>query len=291
MSEVNYRAARSEDIPEMADLFLIALNNLYARNSVTAAIPPRPAVLQGYEHIRSTGNFQIAELEGRIVAIAGAVVRDHIWYLSSFWAHPELQRKKIGMPLLKRVWDAGREAGATIFFTWSSIDLTAMASYMKLGMLPGYQNFFFDGVPQRLPEVPSGYEVVALEKAAAMELDQYIRGTSRQADHDFWFNNPNLQAKQVAQNGKVIGYYYLNRGVIGPAAWRYPEDAELLLILACREASALAIQIRIAVPGINHSAVRFAFEAGLRLTSFAHFLSTGSFGRMEQYIPSGQSLY
>jgi hypothetical protein len=133
--------------------------------------------------------------------------------------------------------------------------------------------------------------VVALEKGAALELDQYVRGTSRQPDHDFWFSNPHLHARQVNQNGKVVGYYYLNRGVIGPAAWKNPKDGKLLLTLACRDASALATAIRIAVPGINHSAVRFAFEAGLRLTSFAHFLNTGSFARMEQYIPSEQLLY
>lgn len=291
MSEINYRTARPEDIPEMADLFLLALNDLYKRNGVSAVVPPRPAVLQGYEHIRSTGIFQVAEYEGRIVAIAGAVVRDQLWYLSAFWAHPELQRKKIGMPLLKKVWEAGKEAGTTIFFTWSSIDLTAMAAYMKLGMVPGYQNFFFDGVPKQLPEIPSNDEVAPLEKPVVMEIDQRIRGTSREPDHDFWFSNPNLQKKQVLQKGRVIGYYYLNRGVIGPAAWKQPHHAETVLAFACREASVLAPEIRIALPGINHAALRFAFDAGLRLTSFAHFLSTASFGRMEQYIPSGQSLY
>jgi GNAT superfamily N-acetyltransferase len=291
MSEVNYRYASPEDIPEMADLFLLALNDMYARNAVSALVPPRPAVLQGYEHIRSTGIFQVAELEGRIVAIAGAVVRDQLWYLSAFWAHPELQRKKIGMPLLKKVWEAGKEAGATIFFTWSSIDLTAMASYMKLGMLPGYQNFFFDGVPKQLPDIPSNYKVAPLEKPMGLEIDQQVRGTSRQPDHDFWFSNPNLQKKQVLHKGNAIGYYYLNRGMIGPAGWKAPHHAEPMLILACQEASTLATEIRIAVPGINHAALRFAFNSGLRLTSSAHFLSTGPFGRIEQYIPSGQSLY
>lgn len=291
MSEINYRIAQPDDIPEMADLFLLALNDLYQRNAVSALVPPRPAVLQGYEHIRSTGNFQVAVVEGRIVAIAGAVVRDQLWYLSAFWAHPDLQRQKIGMPLLRRVWDAGKDAGATIFFTWSSIDLTAIASYMKLGMVPGYQNFFFDGVPKQLPEIPSSYKAASLEKPVAMEIDQLIRGTRREPDHNFWFSNPNLQKKQVLQNGSVIGYYYLNRGTIGPAAWKQPHHAETVLSLACREASVLAPEIRIALPGINHAALRFAFDAGLRLTSSAHFLSTASFGRMEQYIPSGQSLF
>jgi GNAT superfamily N-acetyltransferase len=291
MSEIIYCTANPEDIPEMADLFILALNDMYTRNAVSAVVPPRPAILQAYEHIHSTGIFQVAKSEGRIVAIAGAVVRDHLWYLSAFWAHPALQRKKIGMPLLRKVWDAGTEIGATTFFTWSSIDLTAMASYMKLGMLPGYQNFFFDGVPQNLPQVPSQYEVVSLEKPVVMRIDQQIRGTSRQADHDLWFSNPHLQRKQVLHKGNAIGYYYLNRGVIGPAGWTEPQHAEPMLTLACQEASALSTEIRMAVPGINHAALRFAFDTGLRLTSFAHFLSTGVFGLMEQYIPSGQSLY
>ena len=291
MNEVHYRPANAGDIPEMADLFLLALNDLYQRNAVSALVPPRPAVLHGYEHIRSTGIFHVAEYKRRIIAIAGAVVRDHLWYLAAFWAHPELQRNKIGMPLLKKVWEGGKEAGASVFFTWSSIDLTAMAAYMKLGMVPGYQNFFFDGSPKQLADFSSSYEVAPLEKPVVMEIDRQIRGTSREPDHDFWFSNPNLQKKQVLQNGRVVGYYYLNRGVIGPAAWKQPHHAETVLSLACRDAMVQSPEVRMAVPGINHAALQFAFNTGLRLTSFAHFLSTASFGQMAQYIPSGQSLF
>jgi hypothetical protein len=74
-------------------------------------------------------------------------------------------------------------------------------------------------------------------------------------------------------------------------AWNKPQDGEPVLALACQEATAIAPQIRIAVPGVNHSALRFAFASGLRLTSFAHFLTTAPFGRMESYLPSGPSLY
>jgi hypothetical protein len=91
----------------MSDLFLLSVNDIYSRNNIVAAAPPRAAVLGGCEHTRSTGVPHVAELEGQIVAIAGAVVREHLWYLSSFWAHPHLQRRKTGMPLLRRVWDAG----------------------------------------------------------------------------------------------------------------------------------------------------------------------------------------
>jgi GNAT superfamily N-acetyltransferase len=208
MTQVQYQAARPEDVPEMTDLFLATLSDMYTRNNISATLPPRAEMLLGYEHICSTGVFHVAELEGTIIAIAGAVIRDHIWYLSAFWARPDLQRMKIGMSLLRRVWEAGNRAGATTFFTWSSIDLTAMASYMKLGMLPGYEIFRFEGTPQLLPSVPSGYETVSLERHVATELDRDVRGTGREVDHDFWSGRAGFQGQQVLRNGNVIGYYY-----------------------------------------------------------------------------------
>jgi hypothetical protein len=87
-----------------------------------------------------------------------------------------------------------------------------------------------------------------------------------------------------------MGYYYLNRGGIGPAAWKEPELGEAVITLACREPADMASTIRFAVPGINHLALRFVFESGLRLTSFAHFLTTSTFGRIGQYLPSAPLL-
>lgn len=289
--EIQYRPARPEDVPEMSDLFLEAVSNMYARNNITAALPPRPAVVLSYEHVRATGIFHVAELEGRIAAIAGAIVRDNLWYLSAFWARPHLQRQGIGMPLLKAVWTAGQAAGATVFFTWSSVDSAAMSSYMKLGMLPGYPILLFEGTPQKLPPVASTYEVVTLEKSQAMALDQEVRGTGRGADHDFWWDGLGLQGRQVIRASEVVGYYYLGKGGIGPVAWRKPQDGEAVLTLACREAATATPQIRLSIPGINHAALRFAFDTGLRLTSFAHFLTTAPFGQMTQYLPSGPGLY
>lgn len=289
--EIQYRPARPEDIPEMTDLFLEAVSNMFARNNVSAVVPPRPAVLLGYEHVRSTGIFHLAELEGRIVAIAGAVVRDQLWYLSSFWARPDCQRKGIGMPLLREVWAAGKEAGASIFSTWSSVDSAAMAAYMKLGMLPGYQILLFEGTPQRLPARDPAYGVAALEQAHAMALDQEIRGTARGVDHELWLNGAGLQGRQVVRAGEVVGYYYLSKAGIGPAAWKDPENGAPVMTLACREAVDSASPVRLAVPGLNHTGLRFAFDSGLRLTSFAHFLTSAPFGRMEQYLASGPGLF
>jgi GNAT superfamily N-acetyltransferase len=290
-AEIQYRPARPEDVPEMADLFLEAVGNMYARNGITAPVPPRPAVLAAYEHVHSTGIFHVAELDGRIVAIAGAIIRDHLWYLSAFWARPDLQRRGIGMPLLRSVWSAGQEIGAKIFFTWSSVDTTAMASYMKLGMYPGYPILLFEGAPHKLPEVASGYEVTILEKRRAMELDQEALGIRRPADHDLWSGRAGFEGRQVLHWGEVVGYYYLGKGSLGPVAWRKATEGQALLTLAFREATVATPQIRLAVPGINYAALRFVFDSGLRLTNFAHFLSTESFGQIDRYLPSGPSLF
>ncbi len=288
--EVHYRPATAEDVPKMADLWLTSVQDLFARNNVAGMLPSLEIILRGYEHVRSTGIFRIAESDQRIVAIAGAILRDDIWFLSAFWALPDLQRRGIGMPLLRQVWEEGRRSGAIKFCTWSSVDTTAMASYMKLGMLPGYEILLFEGMPQRLPAVPAGCTAQPLGKALTNELDPYIWGAQRRVDHDLWSDAFGFRGRQVLQNGQPVGYYYLNRGGIGPAAWKEPEHGEAVMTLACREAADMALTIRFSVPGINHLALRFAFESGLRLTSFAHFLTTSTFGRMGQYLPSSALL-
>jgi hypothetical protein len=291
LSDVIYREARPEDIPTIVDVFLASSSDMYSRYNIKDALPPRPALAVACKHILSTGIFHLAEIDGQVVTIASAIVRDHLFFLSTFWARPDQQRKGVGMPLLKRLWESGKAAGATTFFTHSSSDLPAMAAYMKLGMLPGYQVVYFQGEPQRLPAVAPGYEALPLEKKTAVDLDLQVRGTGREADHEFWSGDGGLKGRQVLRHGKVIGYYYLSKNGIGPAAWTGPQEAEAVMTLACGEAAAAMPEVRFGVPGINHSGLRFGLESGLRITTVYHFLTTSPFGRMEQYILSGPSLY
>ena len=69
---VNYRAARADDVAEMVELHRTAASDMFARNNVSFALPPREAVRAGYEHLCATGIFDVAEWENRIIAIAGA---------------------------------------------------------------------------------------------------------------------------------------------------------------------------------------------------------------------------
>jgi GNAT superfamily N-acetyltransferase len=291
MAQVQYRPVREEEIPATIDLFHTALADLYKRHGMNTPLPERGMIEMLYRYIFRTGIFHVAEVGGRLAAIGHAIVRDKLWFLSGFWALPELQGKRIGGTLLRQVWEEGQRLGAQKFFTWSSIDLTAMASYMRVGMLPGYQVLTFAGAPDRLPERPLEYEVEALELSVAASLDAQVRETGREIDHRFWLMESGHEGRQVLRGGEAVGYYYFNQGMVGPAAWTKAEDATGMLALACREATAPAQPLRLMIPGINHAAIRFALEAGLRLAAYSHLLTTSPFGHMEQYLPSGPSLF
>lgn len=289
--EVQYRAVREDELPETVELFLTTVADLRARQNLTWPLPPREGVTKAYRHIERTGIFHVAEVDGQVVSICHAIVRDHIWFLSGFWTLPGLQGQKIGSTLLRRVWDEGARAGAKIFFTWSSTDLQAMAAYMKFGMLPGYQVLTFAGALRALPEKRADYELAPLELSTATTIDEQIRATPREMDHQFWLSEMKSKGRQLNRSGRIVGYYYFNQGTIGPAAWLATEHAEALLESACREASTETEQIRLMIPGPNHTAIRFALKSGLKLAAYAHLLTTAPFGQMENYLTSGPSLF
>jgi hypothetical protein len=161
---------------------------------------------------------------------------------------------------------------------------------MKLGMLPGAQILKFEGEPQAIEPLPEGYEVLPLEPAVAMALDLIILRTQRREDHTFWRDRAGRSGFQLVYQGQIAGYYYLGDGTIGPAAWTEPRHATSLLAAAFA-GSAPAPITRLAIPGMNHDALRFVLGSGLRLTGFAHFLTSARFERLGYYLPSGPALF
>ena len=289
--DIHTREARPEDVPACVDLFLESVEDLRRRHNLPSdGPPPAERMLAFYQHTLSTGIFHVAEADGRLAALACAIVRDHLWFLAGFWARPGLQQQHIGMPVLRRVWKAGELAGATHFFVWSSSDLPAMAAYMKLGMLPGAQIMFFEGSPHLPATAPSGYATQPLKRAFAVAVDRTVLGTGREADHAF-FGRAGWQGRAVLQDGKSVGYYYLDGGSIGPAAWTGSGHGAAVLGLACRDGAASGSKLALWVPGMNHAAIRFALESGLRLTGFSHLLMSAPFAHLEQYVPSGPALF
>lgn len=292
MTDVRIRPIDPAELPEAVDVYLTARADMQTRQGMTPPAADRPYEERNYRHILRSGVMRVAEVDGRIGGVCHAVVRDRLWFLSGFWVRPDLQRQGVGGPLLQAVWDAGRERGAETHFVWSSINTTAMGAYMKKGMLPGYQILTFSGRVSNLPAAPAeGFDEEELPLSTVTALDERVRGTAREVDHLFWQTLPGMAGRLVTQGGRPAGYYYRRGGLLGPVAWLDPAHAEAVLALAVRDAATHAEEIRLIATGATPGAIRFALGAGLRLTSFSHFLTTAPFGAADRYLPSGPLLY
>jgi GNAT superfamily N-acetyltransferase len=286
-----YRPLRREEIPEAAELFIHAVSELARRHGLQPAPFVQPAVETLYAHLFETGIFHVAQDGERIVAICCGVVREHIWFLSMFWVLPDQRVSGLGRPLLEQVTAEARARGAHTLCTWSSIDFVAVASYLRLGMMPAGPILTFSGECTNEPPAPPGVELQELRPEVASAIDVVIRGTPRPLDHAF-FRAREGHAVQLERQGKPIGYCYASQGVIGPAAWLEPEDAPLVLAAALREAHRQQpSKIRLMIPGVNHAALTAALAAGLKLNGAAHFMTSSAFGRLDQYLPSGPGLF
>jgi GNAT superfamily N-acetyltransferase len=282
--DFNVRQAQPEDLPECINLFNESVADLRKRHNMPE--PPqqltRARRLHILQHILAHGVFYVAERDSRLLAFACANLRDRLWFLSGFWARPAVQKQHIGMQVLRKVWEEGRQRGATTYFVWASSDLPAMAAYMKMGMLPGTQILSFEGKPGVKRPAPATYTTQPLNKAVAMGLDKVMLGARREEDHDHMLR-AGWEGVQLMRGGIGVGYYYFHNGTLGPAAWTHPRHADALLALACQGRQ----QVSIGVPGMNHDALQFALASGLRLAGYSHLLTTSPFGHLERYIPSG----
>ncbi|HUQ41142.1 MAG TPA: GNAT family N-acetyltransferase [Candidatus Limnocylindrales bacterium] len=257
------------------------------------APPPPPELVDeeehGYRFVAETGIFRVAMKEDRMVALACAIVRGDEWFLSGFWTDADARQQGIGGPLLREVWDEGVRRGARRQFVWASIDATAIATYMKLGMLPGSQLFAFSGVPSL--GAAAAVQTPELSIAAATSIDRVVRGVARAIDHEWWQAIPDTVARAVFDGGTLTGYYYVHHGQIGPAAWLADDAAPTVIGAALGDAARMGGETKIVVPGMNHAALRVVLAARLRLVRTSHLLWTAPFGQMERYIPSGPLLF
>jgi len=275
---ITCRPARAADLPEMVDVFLEHVDR------------PREEMLAIYEHVLATGDFRVAEADGRLLAIAGVTLREQLWYLNAFWARKADAGRQVGMRLLRAVHDAGRARGAKTFYTWSSSNPAAMVSYLKIGMLPGWTIYAFSGVPARAV-LDGPLRVSPLEMQIAERIERRVFGVYRPLEHVFHTEVSRLRGCQVERDGEPVGYFYAGGGSVGPAAWIVPEAAAPLLGAACLAAGAPEVPVSLAVPGINHAALKFALDAGLRLVYHNHFMTSAAFGELDRYLPSGPSLF
>jgi len=287
-----HRPATASDVPIAVEVFLESLDELYGRVGLPRP-PLTPAtVLPTYEHIFASGLFRVAEADGEIASIACGIVRDDVWFLSGFWTRPRFQGRGLGGQLLAAIDRDAIAAGATTLTTWSSVDLGAMAMYLRAGMLPECLVVTLAGAPRGLVAPPDDVELVPLTVASVGAIDRVVRGATRDVDQRFWLEGAGgHEGWEVRRAGRVVGCFQLDGRAIGPAAWLGPADANRVLRAAIATAMDRAGEVRFSVPGANRDALTLAFGCGLRLVGYGHYLTSAPVRGLDRYLPSGPLLF
>jgi GNAT superfamily N-acetyltransferase len=289
---VVYRAVRDDEFQAAVELFYKAAAALADRNNMPAAKRDDDLVESGFRYVASTGVFRVAVMDGSLVSLACATVRASQWFLVGFWTDPERRSSGIGGPLLRQVWDECRRRGTRTHYVTSSIDLAAIASYLKMGMMPGMPLFTFAGEPMsRLEPLGSAADAQPLTAARVAPIDVPVVGVRRDGEHAHWLAGKDVRGVVVRAGQGDVGYYYIDHGTLGPVAWSGDEFADLVLGHAIRDAGSETGEIQLTIPGSNHAALRIALPAGLRLTRQSHLLWTDPIGLMRRYIPAARQLF
>jgi GNAT superfamily N-acetyltransferase len=285
MTSVVYRPLEERDFEAAVDVRIESAADMLRRQGLPPPEGKREQWNAKYTHTWRTGIFQVAEVDGRIAAVANAIVRGNVWFLCAFWTLPAMQGRGIGGPLLRRVHEEGQRQGARVFAVLASPEFPALATYMKLGMVPGCQVFKFDleaGATVVVPEVVLDCE--PLKPEAAAMVDRAVRGMERAVDHEFW-RSTGTPTLQFTRGGKAVGYSYAKPGTIGPVAWLDDADGPEIFGRALAAAMPTEGKLPVSVPGTNHTAIRMLLSAGAQIRGVSHYLTSAQVGRVGRYVP------
>jgi GNAT superfamily N-acetyltransferase len=239
----------------------------------------------GHIRDRDPEGAWVAELDGEIVGMALALVREGVWGLSLFGVKPGLQGQGIGGPLLKGALQAAAGCRAAIIL--SSSDPRAMRRYFRAGFrvrpcLAAAGEMNRSRIPAGLKSRPGRLEA---DREIIDAASRAVRGASHAEDI------PAI----LATGGELI--------VVDGGGWAAHRDGSPMIVAALDEESAIDLTwscLATAEPGApvhldflsqgNDWAVGLALDAGLSLTPDGPVFVRGDLGPLAPYLPSGAYL-
>ena len=227
----------------------------------------------------------VAEVDGEIVALALALVRDDLWGLSLFAVLPGLQGQGIGGRTLAGAlrYAEGRRGGIIL----SSTDPRAMRRYFRAGfrvrpcMAAGGQ-INRSRLPAGLRSRPGD---VAADRDLLKAASRHARGAGHAPDHEAMLL---AGAQLLVLDGR--GYAFHRDGSPMLLAAR-DDDAATDLLWSCLAAGPPGGSVHIDfISEHNDWAVAVVLDAGLTLVPDGPVFVRGETGAFAPYLPSGAYL-
>jgi GNAT superfamily N-acetyltransferase len=255
--DVAYRPATFDDLAAEHAVFCRAEGAVLRARQYEWVDPPFEQFSLGLRHLltHDPGRCWVAEVEGRVVAYTGALVRDDTWFFSMLFIDPDAQGRGVGRRLFDLASAGAPERRLTIT---DSIQPVSNALYGRNGLLPIAPLIRLAG------EAPYGAATpLELGEAASGQLggiDRLAYGFERHVDHDYWATR--WQRRAWFRNGELVAWAYRwPNGNIGPLA---AIDAATAAD-AFRSELAVAGPISIEMPATARPLLAVALDAGLRI--------------------------
>ena len=224
------------------------------------------------------GGAFVAELDGRVIGVAEAIVRERLWILSMFAVEPSTQSSGAGGALLAHAVGYGRETDAGLIV--SSNDPRALGLYARSGFALR-PTFRADGEVDRraLPRAHPGIrEEEDLESVAG--LARAIRGAPYTSELRY----------ALGRGARLLRLEDRGFAVVDP-------DGALWLLVAREEETATALLWHVLaltdgparvrwLTGDQQWAIAAVVRAGLQLTAYGALCVRGIPGPLHPFLPS-----
>jgi GNAT superfamily N-acetyltransferase len=316
--DYDFRPATPDDLADIHGVFLIALNDLNARNGRPPQHVPAADRAAIRLHVMQTDPegywVAVRRRDGHVVGWSSSIVRGWLWFLSGFWVHPAAQGQGVGQRLLafSRQTAPPAETGG-ISCVYASRDHGALSLYQRAGMFAEWPLFTWNGTPgpRLLPAtrqallaeaglhvtvLPPGQAFTPETATAVAALDAGIRGAGadRSGDHAFFRNADGFTGYLFWDaTGALAGHANLTAwGSIAPLLAATPAiQAPILAYLLAEAAEWNLPAVGLDVPGVNRVLTALLLEHGFRLVHYNFFLTARPFGHFDRYAISGAVLF
>ena len=232
MAKIKVRRINREELPGAAILRDAVAADLAAFPSNSGILDLDMDIDPNLRHLltHDPDGFFTAYQGEETLGFAAAHIRSQQWILSELWVLPQHQGHGAGDALLSRVLAFGERSGAREFLAIVPTESGIQATLLGHGFQPVTPVYLFtmpadtaarlaSTLTRLLPGKDVTNDLLSRRGHADIDrIDRVTRNITRDADHQFWLKERQLQAAFVRQGERIAAYAYGGRDQTGPVA-------------------------------------------------------------------------